>query len=403
MEEVSEFRRLRERAKLTLEDAARLLQVSVRSAYRYDNGQNKPRKLYLKALDEAYVPPQSGDEWHPFTFVDLFAGIGGLRRPFDKLGGKCVFTCEWDDFSRTTYRKNFGIDHEFGRDIRDYSQDPSKVPDHDLLLAGFPCQPFSIAGVSKKNALGRPHGFKCDTQGTLFFDLAQIIEHKKPKAFLLENVKNLENHNQGRTFATIVNVLANELKYDLHCKVLSSEKWVPQKRERIFIVGFKEPTKFTFDNLKMPKGDGPTLGSILEPEADVDPKYILTQHLWNYLKQYKKKHAKKGNGFGYSLFGPDDVTRTLSARYFKDGSEILIDRPGSRPRRLTPRECARLMGFDTPRGKNFDIPVSDTQAYRQFGNAVVVPVVQAVADLMAPHIQFKQAPQDEKQMKFAYG
>jgi DNA (cytosine-5)-methyltransferase 1 len=340
---------------------------------------------------------------HPFTFVDLFAGIGGLRRPFEQLDGNCVFTCEWDEFSRKTYEANFDVDHEFGRDIRDYSQDPSKIPDHDVLLAGFPCQPFSIAGVSKKNALGRPHGFKCDTQGTLFFDLAQIIENKKPKAFVLENVKNLERHDQGRTFATIVNVLANELKYDLHCKVISSDKWVPQKRERIFIVGFKDSTKFSFDKLKMPEGDGPKLGSILEPEEDIDPKYILTQHLWDYLQGYKKKHQAKGNGFGYSLFGPNDVARTLSARYFKDGSEILIDRGRGRPRRLTPRECARLMGFDKPQGKAFNIEVSDTQAYRQFGNAVVVPVVQAVADLMEPHIQFGKTSERANQLKRANG
>jgi DNA (cytosine-5)-methyltransferase 1 len=254
-----------------------------------------------------------------------------------------------------------------------------------VLVAGFPCQPFSIAGVSKKNALGRPHGFLCDTQGTLFFDLAKIIAHHRPSAFLLENVKNLERHDKGRTFATIQNVLQNELGYRIQYRVVSSEPWVPQRRERIFIVGFREETRFDFDKLSVPES-GPKLGSILEPHVSIDPKYTLTAHLWKYLKDYKEKHTSQGNGFGYSLFGPDDVTRTLSARYFKDGSEVLVAQPGKRPRRLTPRECARLMGFDSPDGQKFNIPVSDTQAYKQFGNAVVVPAATAVAKLMLPHI-----------------
>jgi DNA (cytosine-5)-methyltransferase 1 len=259
------------------------------------------------------------------------------------------------------------------------------IPAHDVLLAGFPCQPFSIAGVSKKNALGRPHGFLCDTQGTLFFDLAQIIAHHQPPVFLLENVKNLQRHDKGRTFATIINVLRNELGYEVHHRIVNSAPWVPQKRERIFIVGFKKESQFDFDRLVIPE-ESPRLGSILDSHESVDPKYTLTAHLWKYLKDYKDKHAAKGNGFGYSLFGPDDVARTLSARYFKDGSEVLIAQPRNRPRRLTPRECARLMGFRHVDGSDFRIPVSDTQAYRQFGNAVVVPVVGAVAELMKPHI-----------------
>jgi DNA (cytosine-5)-methyltransferase 1 len=258
------------------------------------------------------------------------------------------------------------------------------VPAHDVLLAGFPCQPFSIAGVSKKNALGRPHGFE-DTQGTLFFDLARIIEHRRPPVFLLENVANLERHNGGDTFRRIMRVLCDDLGYRVQHRVLSSEPWVPQRRRRVFIVGFRDPTAFNFDALQLPSLPGPKLGSILEP--DPEPKYTLTAHLWNYLQDYRAKHEGKGNGFGYSLFGPNDVARTLSQRYYKDGSEVLIRRAGrGRPRRLTPRECARLMGFDRPGESTFRIEVSDTQAYRQFGNAVVVPVVSAVARLMLPHI-----------------
>jgi DNA (cytosine-5)-methyltransferase 1 len=321
-----------------------------------------------------------------FRFVDLFAGIGGLRLGFEAIGGRCVFTAEWDRDSQKTYRANFPDNHDIGGDIRDFSRDPDRIPAHDVLLAGFPCQPFSIAGVSKKNALGRPHGFLCDTQGTLFFDTARIIAHHRPAAFLLENVRNLESHDRGRTFATIMHVLCNELGYHVQHRVIGSEPWVPQKRRRIFLVGFRERTGFDLDALSLPPADsGPRLGSILEPHDAVDPKYTLTPRLWAYLQGYRDKHQAAGNGFGFSLFGPDDVARTLSARYYKDGSEILIAQPGNRPRRLTPRECARLMGFERP-GRPFRIPVSDTQAYRQFGNAVVVPVVEYLARAMAPHL-----------------
>lgn len=320
-----------------------------------------------------------------FRFIDLFAGIGGLRRPFDEIGGRCVFTSEWDRFCEQTYSANFpsGDEHQFVGDIRAYSSLPEMIPEHDVVLAGFPCQPFSIAGVSKKNALGRPHGFLCDTQGTLFYDLAKIIAHHRPSAFLLENVKNLKGHDRGRTFATIMHVLETELEYNVSTRIVDASPWVPQRRERVFIVGFEKETDFDFADLEVPGGDPPTLGSILDSE--VDPKYTLSDHLWTYLQDYKRKHRAAGNGFGCSVFGPGDVARTLSARYYKDGSEILI-RQNGRPRRLTPRECARLMGFDEPGGTRFKIPVSDTQAYRQFGNAVVVPVVRAIVRLMAPHI-----------------
>ena len=385
----TEFSTLRQQARLTIEQAAELLAVSCRTAYRYEEGGRVPR-LALRTLrehaDRTAGPAQAQDA-ASFRFIDLFAGIGGLRLGAEAIGGRCVFTSEWDPGARTTYALNFKGSHELGGDIREYSADPEKVPEHDVLLAGFPCQAFSIAGVSKKNSLNRPHGFLCDTQGTLFFDAAQIIAHHRPAAFVLENVKNLERHNGGQTFGTIMNVLRNELGYHVQHRVISSEPWVPQKRERIFIVGFREPTAFDFSALELPDATtGPKLKDILQAHDEVDPKYTLTPRLWQYLQDYKAKHQAKGNGFGYSLFGPEDVARTLSARYYKDGSEVLIEQPGKRPRRLTPLECARLMGFDHG-ARRWRIEVSDTQAYRQFGNAVVVPVVEFVAKALEPHIR----------------
>lgn len=389
----SEFQRLCDNAGMTLEQAAARLEVSERTAYRYAKGTTRPSRLALSVLRDAASGCGYQTEPASFRFIDLFAGIGGLRLGFEGIGGHCVFTSEWDVNSQKTYALNFRDNHAIGGDIREFSKDPETIPEHDVLLAGFPCQPFSIAGVSKKNALGRPHGFLCDTQGTLFFDTAQIIAHHQPAAFVLENVKNLESHDKGRTFATILNVLRNELGYHVQTRVISSEPWVPQKRERIFIVGFRAPTTFDLAALKVPeKGTGPKLGSILQPHDEVDPKYTLTPRLWEYLQGYKEKHQAKGNGFGFSLFGPDDVARTLSARYYKDGSEVLIEQPGKRPRRLTPLECARLMGFDHGE-RRWRIPVSDTQAYRQFGNAVVVPVVEFIAKAMEPHIRSAIASQ----------
>jgi len=389
--EINEFAALRQKAGLSIDEAALLLGKSDRTIRRYERTDSKgttPSRLVLERLTEAIENRCSAirSDNRSFRFVDLFAGVGGLRLPFEEIGGKCVFTSEWDRFSRETYAANFPEDdnHIFAGDIRPYAEEPFRVPDHDVLLAGFPCQPFSIAGVSKKNSLGRPHGFLCDTQGTLFYDLAEIIRFHRPSAFLLENVKNLERHDGGRTFRTIIHVLTEELGYHVQTRVISSHHWVPQKRERIFIVGFREPTTFDFDSISLPEGPEPVLGDILE--ENVSDKYTLSPKLWGYLQGYKEKHQKAGNGFGYSLFGPGDVTRTLSARYYKDGSEILVEQKGSRPRRLTPRECARLMGFDAADGNAFRIPVSDTQAYRQFGNAVVVPVVRAVAKLMEQHL-----------------
>lgn len=330
-----------------------------------------------------------------FTFIDLFAGIGGTRLGFESVGGKCVFTSEWNEYSKKTYQANFGEEEHFIGDIVPYAT--KDIPDHDVLLAGFPCQPFSIAGVSKKNALGQPHGFECMTQGTLFFDVARILAAKRPKAFMLENVKNLVSHNKGHTFQVIRNTLEDELGYQVFWKVIDGQLWVPQHRERIIIVGFREKTEFSWDDLVIPQNQ-PLLKDILHPEdgsepeehpyttgikATVHPKYTLSDHLWKYLQDYAAKHKARGNGFGYGLVTKNDVARTLSARYYKDGSEILVSRGGRKnPRRLTPRECARLMGFDD----KFRIVVSDTQAYKQFGNSVVVPLIKAVAQLMKPYI-----------------
>lgn len=386
------FTELRQAAGMSVEQTADELGYSVSTVYRWERGETAPKAAVYRALQViarfSEKPPQSPQGvLQGFRFIDLFAGIGGLRIGFQGIGGHCVFTSEWDKYSQETYRRNFRDNHVVHGDIRHFSENPSLIPEHDVLLAGFPCQPFSIAGVSKKNALGRPHGFLCDTQGTLFFDTAKIIDHHRPAAFLLENVKNLEGHDKGKTFATIMNVLRNELKYHVQARVISSDPWVPQKRQRIFIVGFRDSTDFNLHALQLPSAnDGPKLKTILNRHEDVDPKYTLTPKLWAYLQNYKEKHNAKGNGFGFGLFGPDDVTRTLSARYYKDGSEILIDQPNQRPRRLTPQECARLMGFERE-GRPWHIPVSDTQAYRQFGNAVVVPVVEFLANSMKSHIE----------------
>lgn len=395
----TEFARLRESAGLTMEEAARVTKTSLSSAYRHERGESTPSPLAIDILRMMADSHRKSGEDASFTFIDLFAGIGGLRVGFEGIGGKCVFTSEWDKYAVQTYRKNFpeDPDHELEGDIREFTKSKKalrRIPKHNVLLAGFPCQPFSIAGVSKKNALGRSHGFLDLTQGTLFFDVALIIQHHQPDAFLLENVKNLERHDKGRTFATIMNVLQNELGYHVEKRVISARPWVPQGRDRIFIVGFKKKNEFSFDEMRVPKGPEPKLRSILA--ENVDPKYTLTAHLWNYLQDYKKKHAAAGNGFGFGLFGPNDVARTLSARYYKDGSEILIDQgKRNRPRRLTPQECARLMGFERD-GRKWHIPVSDTQAYKQFGNAVVVPVVEEIARVMKKYILDAVRPQQEE-------
>jgi DNA (cytosine-5)-methyltransferase 1 len=305
-----------------------------------------------------------------FTFIDLFAGIGGIRKAFELNGGHCLFSSEWDRWSQKTYFENFGeMPHG---DIHKVKIE--EIPDHDILTAGFPCQPFSIAGVSKKKSLGREHGFKDKTQGTLFFKIAEILENKRPKAFMLENVKNLKGHDGGNTYSVIKGTL-EELGYRVFADIIDARHYVPQHRERLFIMGFDRKVFGDEPNFSFPVPGKIkiTLSKILERK--VDSKYILSTKLWQYLQDYAEKHRQKGNGFGFGLFDGKSVARTLSARYYKDGSEILIKVPNSNPRRLTPRECARLMGFDD----SFKIPVSDTQAYKQFGNSVAVPVVSAVA------------------------
>lgn len=399
---MNEFSELRKRAGLSVEEVANLAQKSERTVYRWENGTAEANVLVIKLLKEMIQAKKTKEDMSLFTFIDLFAGIGGLRKGFETIGGKCVFTSEWDKFSQLTYQANFRDEHTIAGDITKIEAD--EIPQHDVLLAGFPCQPFSLAGVSKKNSLGREHGFKCETQGTLFFDVARIIEHHKPKAFLLENVKNLQSHDKGRTFEVIKKTLTEELGYHIDYIVLDAKGVVPQHRERIFIAGFREDIGFKFSDYNFPNPkEGPKMGSILHNNEDtieepytvrdevsgalkVNEKYTLSEKLWTYLQNYAEKHRQKGNGFGFGMVGPEDTARTLSARYHKDGSEILVRQEGSRPRRLTPRECARLMGFDSGRDAEFIIPVSDTQAYRQFGNSVVVPVIKEIAKAMQPYI-----------------
>lgn len=405
---MNEFADLLKRGGFSRREVAEELGVAEKTVRRYETGETVAKVRDIQVLKGLLAARgrQTGPEDARFTFIDLFAGIGGLRIGFEAIGGKCVFTSEWDKYAQQTYRANFPHDeHEIAGDIRAVLV--NDIPPHDVLLAGFPCQPFSIAGVSKKNALNRPHGFDCDTQGTLFFEVQRILEHHRPKAFLLENVKNLVSHDKGRTFAVIRQVLTQALGYKISFRVIDAKSWLPQHRERIFIAGFREGNGFDFAGMEIPPASkGPRLESILHPEngdeapdghytqgniGRVSAKYTLTDHLWNYLQGYAEKHKAAGNGFGFGLVGPDDVARTLSARYYKDGSEILIKQKRKNPRRLTPRECARLMGFEQPGKQDFRIPVSDTQAYKQFGNSVCVPAVKAVAEYMAPYIQEKPA------------
>jgi DNA (cytosine-5)-methyltransferase 1 len=390
------FSTIRAQAGVSVDELAEQLGYSARQIYRWESGESVPREAVLKLL-RGMAGGQPIRRQSHFTFVDLFAGIGGLRRAFDEIGGHCVFTSEWNKFAQQTYAANFRDNYPINGDITKI--ETREISDHDVLVAGFPCQPFSIAGVSKKNSLGRNHGFACEAQGTLFFDVARILRDKKPAAFLLENVKNLTSHDRGRTFEVILRTLTEELGYKVWHRVLDAKHFLPQHRERIVIVGFREDVPFSWDDLVLPEKGAVTLATILHPEdgseageapytagskATVNEKYTLSDKLWQYLQGYAEKHRAAGNGFGYGLVTGADVARTLSARYFKDGSEILVNQGRNRnPRRLTPRECARLMGYPN----SFRIPVSDTQAYKQFGNSVAVPVFREVARIMQPHIE----------------
>lgn len=335
----------------------------------WESGNGRPDKAAVgRIMSFADERPYAKEVIDPkFKFIDLFAGIGGIRIPFQEQGGQCVFTSEWDRFAQKTYQMNFG--GKIYGDITEVNVDKD-IPDFDILLGGFPCQPFSQAGLHK--------GF-ADTRGTLFFNIEGIIAEKRPKAFLLENVKQLKGHDHGRTYKVIEEHL-RDLNYTVSSAVLRAGDFgVPQNRERIYIVGFdrekfnlQEGYEFEFPE---PPKTPTRLGDILE--KNVDPKYTISEKLYEGHKKRKEKHKRKGNGFGFSLFNENsEYTNTLSARYYKDGSEILIDQgEDKRPRKLTPRECARLQGFP----ENYIIPVSDTRAYKQFGNSVAVPVIREIA------------------------
>lgn len=404
--EFSEYLR-RARRFATQAEIAKHMGCSARQVRRWEIGESTPP---VYAVDHLRQLPlfsnREADESQAFSFIDLFAGIGGIRLGFDQQGGRCVFTSEWDRFSQKTYAANFCSDEAVAGDITNVAVD--SIPSHDVLLAGFPCQPFSIAGVSKKQSLGRQHGFLCEAQGTLFFDVARIISAKRPKAFLLENVKNLVSHDKGKTFAVITRILREELGYDVHWKIIDAKHFLPQHRERIVIVGFREPMPWDWSMLALPEKGRMRLDTVLHSEdcsdatdgdvasgyilnGRVNPKYTLSDKLWSYLQNYAEGHRSKGNGFGFGLVSRNDTARTLSARYYKDGSEILVSQGSDmNPRRLTPRECARLMGFP----ESFNIPVSDTQAYRQFGNSVAVPVIAEVARVMGQFVT-SESPQPQ--------
>lgn len=378
-------------------ELAGLGEVGERTVRGWENDEHKPTKSALEKIlgIPENAPFKKSSKKPVFRFIDLFAGIGGIRLPFQNIGGECVLTSEWDKYSKKTYAANFG--EVPSGDITKIAAD--NIPDHDVLLAGFPCQAFSQAGLRK--------GFN-DTRGTMFFEIQRILAAKRPAAFLLENVKQLKGHDGGRTLKTIIDILegksdaavpddipmsddarkslSEKLDYNVEFQVLkSSDFGVPQKRERVYIVGLRRDVfghidlKEFFKDLPKPK-DQLTMGDILENNIDVDPKYTISDRLLAGHERRKLEHAAKGNGFGYSLFSHSSLyCNTISARYYKDGSEILIDQSdiGRNPRKLTPRECARIQGFP----KEFNLSaVSDSQLYRQFGNSVCMPVIQSIAD-----------------------
>lgn len=379
------LRNKREELGLTQKQFAQLLHLGAqgeRTLRRWETGESKPAEIYLHtAMSLKAEPPFKGEDPDTarFTFVDLFAGIGGMHLGFGSAGGACVYSSEWDKYCQIQYKQNFGVVPD--GDITQVNVED--VPTHDVLVAGFPCQPFSIAGVSKKRSLGRETGFMDKAQGTLFFDVARIIKEKRPRAFMLENVKNLKSHDRGNTWKVIEGTL-KDLNYEVFSEVIDGKGLVPQHRERILIVGFDkerygEGIDFSFD-IERPI-QPPVLKDILETTG-VD-RYTISDNLWSYLQRYAEKHRAKGNGFGFGMPDLDGTTRTLSARYYKDGSEILIRQDGKNPRKLTPRECARLQGYP----EEYRIVVSDTQAYKQFGNSVVVPLIAQVANLIASKLE----------------
>lgn len=403
----------------SISDISTELQVNQSTIHRWLNGSVQPKLFIADRLINMIarkIPAQENDEKQgDFTFIDLFAGIGGIRKGFEQAGGKCLYTSEWDEFAQKTYSNNYPSKHPINGDITKVNA--ADIPDHDILLAGFPCQPFSIAGVSKKKSLGRPTGFADKTQGTLFFDVARIIKEKQPKAFVLENVKNLKSHDRGNTFKVIWETLTQDLGYTCSYKIIDGQSWVPQHRERIVIIGFRNKVNFSLDDMLLPQKGEIKLGSILHKTDGTEPKlpqdgdkyfdfennkvldkYTLTDNLWAYLQAHAAKHRSLGNGFGYGLVTENDIARTLSARYYKDGSEILISQgEGKNPRRLTPRECARLMGYPD----DYVIPVSDTRAYKQFGNSVVVPLFQSVAEFIKPYVM-EEIEKENKKVELVY-
>lgn len=384
---------LREKKDIASGEKREKIVSAIREYIEYKQQKEKDNELWRNINEEDVVMAAENSPWEndlfadffkvpfpapenpKFTFIDLFAGMGGFRLAMQAQGGKCVFSSEWNAYSQKTYFANFG-EMPFGDITKEITK--SYIPERfDILCAGFPCQPFSIAGVSKKKSLGRETGFKDKTQGTLFFDVADIISRHRPKAFYLENVKNLTSHDKGNTFRVIRETL-EELDYSLHYQVMDGQTYVPQHRERIMIVGFDKKIYNGEEKFDFPEQHEATraIKEILDP--DIDAKYTLSDKLWTYLQNYAEKHRAKGNGFGFGLVDLNGITRTLSARYYKDGSEILIPQgAGKNPRRLSPRECARLMGYPD----NYRIDrVSDVQAYRQCGNSVVVPLITAVSE-----------------------
>lgn len=348
------------------------------------NEKEKPHQSSFKLKNIPFPPPENPS----FTFIDLFAGIGGFRIALQNLGGKCLFSSEWDKSAKKTYEKNFGevpygdINQFTNENITDKELD-AIIPSHNILTAGFPCQPFSRAGVSARESLGQKHGFSCDIQGTLFFDVVRIANALKPDALILENVQNLKRHDNGNTFQKIKDTITKDLNYSFADVIIDSSSIVPQRRKRCFMVCFKDPdTKFTFPSFK---GTPLPLHSILETNPLL--KYTISDRLWEGHQKRTQRNLDRGAGFTAFEANLNEPSKTIVARYGKDGKECLIPQEGKNPRKLTPRECARLMGFP----EDFCLPDADTPAYRQFGNSIVVPVVQRIAQAVIEELERRKS------------